>query len=99
DWVLDRPKQRPIEVGLVAGVLQVIIDALKRGGVHRHESNLAALAVNAQMEHAAPLLQIFQLELAEFLTAQSVKQKRRQNRPVAFAFERLRVRRIEERAG
>ncbi len=36
-------------VGLVAGGLQIIVNALQSCGVRRHEPNLAALAVDAQM--------------------------------------------------
>ena len=70
----------------VAGRSQIRLDQPRRFGRHRHEADFVALALDAQVEDAFPLLEIADPQFAQFLPAQAVIEQGRQDRPVPLAF-------------
>ena len=68
----------------------------RRFGRHRHEANLVALAFDAQVEDAFPLLEIAHLQFAQFFPAQAVVEQRRQDRPIPLPFQGVFGRRVEQ---
>jgi hypothetical protein len=97
--VLQRPEQRPVNVLAVAGGLEVIVDALQGQRVGRHVPHFGALSENAQVGHALAALEVAHAQAAQFFTPQAMVKKRRENRPVPFALERVFRRGVQQRPG
>src|SRR5205085_12345516 len=58
DVVLDRPKERTIEILLVRGDIQILCDESLRFEAHRDVAYLVAFAMDTKVQHAFALLQI-----------------------------------------
>jgi hypothetical protein len=76
--------------------IPVLGDEPLRFEAHRDVAHLVPFAMHSKVQHAFALLEIAHAKLAEFLAAQSVIQERGKNCPVAFAFECVFGRCIEE---
>ena len=94
--VPDRPKQRAVRVGCVAGRLEVGLDPPRRLGGDRQEPGLAAFPVHPEMEDPFPQVEVAHLQLAQLFPAQPVIEERRQDRPVPDALERGFGRRVQQ---
>ena len=58
--------------------------------MHRQEANFATFAVNAEVQHAAPRLQITDRERTQFCTTQTMKQQDGENGAISQPFESVR---------
>ena len=67
--------------------------------MRRHETDFVAFAMHPDVLDSTAVLDVANLEPAEFFTAQAVIEKDRQDSAVAFAFEGRCVRRIKQGAG
>ena len=89
--VADRPEQRAVFVGAVAGGVEVIVDERVGAGMQRQIPRLAAFAGHLEMRHAfARVPEVLDLELAQFLAPQRVEQQRGQDGAVALALDACR---------
>ena len=83
--VADRPEQRAVLVLAVPGGVEVIVDQRVGAGMQRQIPRLLALAGDLQMRHAPPRVsEILDLQLAQLLAPQRVKQQGRQDGAVAL---------------
>ena len=87
--VFDRAEQRPIEIGAMPGHRQIGLDRALRRGVDRNEADLGALALDAEMHHTLPAVQIFHPEPAELFTANAVIEQGGENGAIADPLERI----------
>src|SRR5271165_154524 len=86
--VADRPEQRTVFIGAVSGGIEIIVDERVGARMQRQIPRLAALAGDLEMRHALPrVLEVLDLELAQFLAPQRVEQQRGQDGAVAFALD------------
>ena len=95
--VLGGTEQRTLGILPVPGGMEVLLDPGQGGGMSGHEADLAALAVDAQVLDPAPVFQVPDPERTQLGPAQPVVKQHRQNRPVPFALEGVRRRRVEQR--
>ena len=95
----DTPEQRRVCFLTMAAGGQVFGHQAQRVRVRGQVAQLAALALHAQMRNALPFLaKIQNPQLGQLLAAQRVVQQHRQNGPVAFSFQCVVWRRVEQRA-
>ena len=84
----------------MAGGLKVIVNEGLGAGMQRQIPRLAAFAGHLEMRHAfTGVLRVLDLELAQLLAPQRVKQQGREDRAVALALDRVGLGRVEQLAG
>ena len=96
--MLQRPEQRPVDVGAVAGGLQIGAQPCRSLRVDRQRVAPSALAHDAQRVIAAVLVQIADLERGDLGAAQPDLQADRQDRAVAQPGDRVLGRQVEHLA-
>jgi hypothetical protein len=77
---------------------QIFLDEPLRHGMHRHEADLVALALDAKMHDTLTALHVAHPEPAQLLAADAVIEQGGQNCAIAHALERVRGRRLDELA-
>ena len=88
--VLERAEQRAVLILAVPGGVEVIVDQRVGAGVQRQIPRFFALAGDLQVRHAPPRVsEVLDLQLAQLLAPQRVKQQRRQDGAVALFLHRF----------
>jgi len=78
--------------------LEVLTDRLEQARMYRNIPNLRPVAVNPKMLHVPSLMQVFDLQCAEFGPAHRVIKEHRQDRAIAFCFQAVALGGIQSRA-
>ena len=71
-------------------MFQVFADTLQAVRMHWQEANFATFAVNAEVHHTAPRLQITDCERAQFCATQTMKKQNGENGAITKPFESVR---------
>ena len=88
-----------LEVRAVAGMQEILINALDRFGAGREKADLVAFALDSKMGGALALLTIANLECTELGATEPMEQQGREDRSIALAFKSLRIGCVEQKAG
>ena len=94
--VLERPEQRPVDIGAVAGLVEIGAQPRRGLRVDRERVAAAALARHAQRVIAAVLVQVADLERGDLGAAQPDLQPDRQDRAIAQPGDRVLARQVEQ---
>jgi hypothetical protein len=94
--IADRTEEGAFGVGRMARLIEIVIEERLGAGVQGDESRFAALAMDPQVWHTAPRVDVLDLQFAEFLPAQPVVKQGREQGAVPEAFEALFVWQIHE---
>ena len=68
--VTDRTEEGTFGVGVVARLVEIVIEERLGAGMQRNVAHLATFAMNPKVRHSAPRVDIFDLQLAQFLPAE-----------------------------
>src|SRR6266478_2968052 len=84
--VTDGTEEGAFGIGGVARLIEIVIEERLGAGVHGDVARFATFAVNSEVRHASPRVNVFDLQLAEFLPAEPVVEKGREEGPIPEAF-------------